>query len=277
MKKNYMNELENEINIHNIKNKKEILNKYSKRYDFGLEAGFTEEEVERKLGTPQEVVKQYIGEDEIFEKPTNVDVSDEYTVEVKTLSDNIEIVYSNDNKLHVELEDIDEKNYEIAKGTYVCNIAFKKTKFFSLNRREKGIIRVEIPKKGKIGSVILSTTNGDITAKSFSADEVVVNMVSGDLLFDEVEAESFTYHSVSGDASIRKLKCDNAIIDIVSGDLESRFMFSNSVNISTVSGDVYIKDGSIGNIQSTTVSGEVVVNDERISTNVKDYVRGLFK
>ena len=50
MKKEFIEELKNELNKHNVLEKDEILEKYSKRYDFGLEAELSCEEIEKMLG-----------------------------------------------------------------------------------------------------------------------------------------------------------------------------------------------------------------------------------
>lgn len=274
MKKHFMAELEDQINIHNVKNKKEILAKYSKRYDFGIEAGMTEEEVEMKLGSPEDIIKDYIVEEVEGEI---IDFTDDYQIRINTISDDIDLVYSKDSNIHVELEDIDEALYDIDKSGNNVNITFKKTKFFSLNRRRGGTIRVEIPKEVKLKSVVLGTNSGDISTKSFKTEKFKYNSVSGEGSFEDLEADDFTFYSVSGDGKFKNVKAKYAKIDTVSGDLEIKFLIGEEAKISTVTGDVIIRDGKIDNISSSSVSGDIVINGEPVSTNMKNYVKGLFR
>lgn len=269
-----MAELEDQINIHNVKNKKEIMDKYSKRYDFGIESGMTEEEVEMKLGSPEDIIKQYIN-DEV--EGEIIDLTDDFIVDVRTISDDIELVYSKDNDIHVELININEDLYNVEKKGNNVSITFKKTKFFSLNRRKSGTIKVEIPKGIKLKSVNLSTTSADIEAKSFKTERFKYNSVSGDGKFEDLEADDFTYYAVSGDSSVKNLKAKNSKIDIVSGDLEIKLFLSEEAKISTVTGDVLIRDGKIDNVSSSSVSGDILINGEPINQNVKNYVKGFFR
>ena len=59
MKDNYLNELERLLIENNVSDKDEILEKYRKRYEFGIESEMTEEEIESMLGTPEDVLKKY--------------------------------------------------------------------------------------------------------------------------------------------------------------------------------------------------------------------------
>lgn len=277
MKDNYLKALEEELVKNNIKNKKDVLNKYSKRYDFGLEAGFTDLEIEEKLGSPDEVVKQYISSEDSNDKPIKVDLSEKYNVTIKTLADDIIIKQSKNDEIYYEIENVDENNYEISKGNNIIKIAYKKSKFFSLNRKESNKIVLFIPKKFKLGKVDLNCVSGDVILETLHADEIIINTVSGELHFDETNSNVFTYNSVSGYAEINKLKAQEAKIDIVSGKIDAKLVITNSIKINSVTGDVTIVDGNLGNVKSSTVSGVIKVNDQKVSNDIKDFVKGMFK
>ena len=275
MKKDYLKRLEAELIYNNIKNKDEILEKYEKRYDFGIEAGLTEERVEEMLGTPEEIISE-INNDE-NECDDIVDLTDKYEIDITTLSDNIEFVESIDDKVHVELVGVDENHYVIKKTDSKLDIKYKKTKFFSLNRKKNATIKIEIPKNQIFGNIVLATTSGDISLDSIRCDLFRVSVVSSDIKLNDIDCKRFHCHTVSGDIFIDTLTTKDIKIDTVSGDIKFEFAVAEKAVIDSVSGDVIITDGKIGAINSTSVSGDIIINGEEKCTNVKNYVKGMFR
>ena len=58
MKDDYIAALNRALMFYQIENKDEILKKYEKRYDFGIESELTEDEIEKMLGNPTEIAKK---------------------------------------------------------------------------------------------------------------------------------------------------------------------------------------------------------------------------
>lgn len=275
MKNEYLKKLEAELIYNNIKNKDEILDKYEKRYDFGIEAGLSEKKVEDMLGTPQEIIEELKNEEIDFDDV--VDLSDKYDIEISTLSDNIEFVKSVDCGVHVELVGVDGNNYIINKTDSRLEIKYKKTKFFSLNRKKNAIIKIEIPDGQIFGNIVLSTTSGDIKLDAIKCDIFKVNIVSSDISLEDIDCNRFHCHTVTGDVLVDTLTAKEMSIDTVSGDVKFEFAVAEKAIIDSVSGDVIITDGKIGSIKSTSVSGDVIINGEEKCTNVKNYVKGMFR
>ncbi len=280
MKEAFLMELENQINIHDIENKKEILEKYRKRYDFGLESGLTEEEIEKMLGTPEEIIAKYQQEDSSFEEEKDnksKKKESSYEIDIQTISDDVYFVESKDDEVHVELENTDLNSYEIKKTNKILKVHFLKRKFFSLNRLKGGIVRVELPKDRLVDSISVSTTSGDINMLDINAGTLKVSMVNGDMKFDTIEAETFMCHLVSADAKGDTLLSKEAYIDTVSGDVKIDFAVAETAKIDTVSGDVEIIEGKIGSVSSTSVTGEIIINKNSAVKSMKNYVKGIFK
>lgn len=279
MKENFMNELENQINIYDVENKEEILEKYRKRYDFGLESGLSEEEIENMLGTPKDIVSKLV-EKEKREKyfgdsdDSYAELLDSYEIDIQTISDDISFVYSKDTEYHVEFQDVDLDYYEIDKTENHLKIRFKKRKFFS--SRKNGLILVEIPKDRKLGNVKVSTTSGDILIPLIKTQDFQLNTVSGDCEFDTIEANTMVCSVVSGDIEGKNMKADEIRLDTISGDIEVEYVTCRNLKVDAVSGDVKI-DEAEGNISSTSVSGDVIINGEETGRNVKKMIKGIFK
>ena len=275
MKRDYLKKLEAELIYNKIKNKDEILDKIEKRYDFGIEAGLSEEKVEEMLGSVEEIVEEFKNEESGSDD--FVDLTDKYKIEVSTLSDAIEFVKSNDDKVHVELVGVDESHYNIKKSDSSLEIKYKKTKFFSLNRKKNAVIKIEIPTNASFSEVILATTSGDIKFDFIKSDVFKVNVVSADIKLCDIDCNNFYLHTVSGDINIETLTTKEIDISTVSGDVKFEFAVAESAIIDSVSGDVIITDGKVGNIKSTSVSGDIIINGEEKCTNVKNYVKGMFR
>lgn len=277
MKQRFIEELENQINIHDVENKQEILEKYRKRYEFGLEAGLSEEEIEKMLGNPKDIIKDYIYSNNQEIKEEYKELLDKYDIMVHSLCDDIHFVCSKDDGVHAELQNINVEAYEIEKTDTKLKICYKKSKFFSLNRKKGGKIQIEIPKNKLLGIVDISTTSGDINIPNLEANEFKINMVSGDCNLENIEVKIFICHLVSADVLGESILADEMKIDTVSGDIKIDFAVANNVKIDTVSGDVKIVEGKLGNVSSTSVTGDIMINGTPAVTNVKNYVKGMFR
>lgn len=279
MKEDYLSELENQINIQNVDGKADILEKYRKRYDFGLEAGMSCEEIEKMLGEPREIIAGYRKQKE--SKPSDedskyADLMDKMTIDVQTLSEDVEIIYSDDLEYHAEFENVEPDLYEIEKTDTQIKIRYKKRKFFSLNRKKGGLIRIEIPRGRALKEFNVSTASGDIDIPSIKTEKFELGLVSGDCSFEDIEAKEVSFGIVSGDIDGKNLKAKDVKMDTVSGDISINFVVCESLKADTISGDIILREVK-GNVSSTSVSGDVLINGEPSGTNVKNYVKGLFR
>lgn len=278
MKEIYLNELENQINIQNVDGKQEILEKYRKRYDFGLEAGMSCEEIENMLGDPRDIIAGYRKQEESKNETAYeyAELTDKMSIEVQTLADDVEIIYSRDTEYHVEFEDVEPDLYEIDKSENRIKIIYKKKKFFSLNRKKSGLIRIEIPRSRVLKKLDISTASGDISIPSVKTDEFELGAVSGDCKFEDIESQYASFATVSGDIDGKNVTAKDIKMDTVSGDITVNFVVCENLKADSISGDITLREVK-GNVSSTCVSGDITVNGEPCGTNVKNYVKGLFR
>ena len=101
--KKYLEELKNELEKENISNKDEIFKKYEDRYNFGLEAGLSDEEIEEMLGDIDDIIEKYKeAEEEINE---NIDNEENKAIlYVKVLRDDVVVRESKDDECHIYYE-----------------------------------------------------------------------------------------------------------------------------------------------------------------------------
>lgn len=275
MKDDYLKRLEEELDKLQVINKDDILEKYRKRYDFGLEAEMSEDEIEAMLGNPCDIASK---EGNIFKNDIvelNKDNALDFKINISTLSDDIEIIDSDYDRVKVDLSLTDKDIYILDESDKMLSLKAKKRSFFSLNRRS-GLIKVYISKKIKYNDIIISTTSGDIKSCEINSLNLEINTVSGDLKLDNVDTDDFTLNLVSGDAIITDVFGKNISIETVSGDVKIDFLVSDETRIETVSGDVVINQAK-GNIKSSSISGDIIINSNKNNTNVIDYLKGVVK
>ena len=279
MRDEYLKLLQEELENNGFVNTDEIVDKYRKRYDFGLESGMSEEEIEERLGDPKEIVSKMTDESNKADNEYNESGSDSpLKIEIMTVADDVKFEESIDGETHVYMDDIDEESYEIINNNREIVIKSYKKKYFSLNRRRPGLFTIALPKDYKLGKMKLNSNSGDFIAKTdLNTKNFTLNMVSGDADFKKVTAKEFTIHVVSGDCEIDEINTEEAQISTVSGDIDIDYILANNVKIDTVSGDITIKESSYAmNIKSNSISGKVMVNGKKYKT-VSSKVKEVFK
>lgn len=281
MKEEYLKKLEELLNENEIEDKDEILSKFQKRYDFGLESELSEEEIEKMLGKPEDVIKKYKN-DSKKEETKEFKIYDEvdanykrnYNLVIKTVGDDIFLIKSDDNLVHLEFDDVDTDSYEIKndseEGVY---INYRKTKFFGLNRRKSGKITVKVPAGRGFDKVEISTTSGDHYIDKLEGNNVTFSTVSGDADIHKIKCNNLNVQTVSGDFDIDQAEAEKVVFNTVSGDINANEVKSEKLVIDSVSGDVRVKEASSTSISGNSVSGDLWVNGEEyknLSKRIKE-------
>ena len=268
MKDMYFQKLGEALDYYGVSNKEEIIDKYKKRYEFGLEASMTEEEIEEKLGDPYDIAREYMDDD-----IPSIKIG--YNLIVKTVADNIIIKKTSDNKIHTIFDDIDMNCYKVENSAKTgVLIDFYKKKYFSLNRR-KGTITIEVPEDRIFDKVEIVTASGEINIDAVKGNKIDAGVVSGDVSFNYLVGNEITLHTVSGDIEGYSIKAKESTLNSVSGDYKINIATAEIIRIDTVSGDIHIEN-STGNVRSSSVTGDVVVGGI-INKNMKDKIKGVFK
>ncbi len=274
MKDEYLKRLDEELKNAGFEQTDEIIEKYSKRYDFGIESGLSEEEIEAKLGDPKTIASNYSEKSgyEYKESDTSLKIS------VSTVCDDVVFEESQDDEIHVYLEDIDESAYDIVNSNRGVDIKYIAKKFFGLNRRRSGEITIAIPKEKSFNKILLQTTNGDFKSK-IDLDTKFLNLevVSGDVEFKNIKAKEIKLHIVSGDFEADDINTSTINISTVSGDIEIDYLLANELKADTVSGDINIHEASYGiNVKTSSITGSVKIDDKQYKSFTKK-IKEAFK
>lgn len=271
MKKKFLDRLSIELDNVNAKHKDDILDKYRKRYEFGLESGLSEEEIEEMLGDPKEIAEKYRAESPF----TSDGYNKNYNLSIKTVSDDVIIKRGKDSKVHIFFDDCNTDNYEVKNNSDGVFIDYPKSKYFSFNRKTGGTITVEIPHDRVFYNSEISTASGDIKVEYLKSKKIDFTIASSDMVIHTLEGDNIKLVAVSGDIFVDRAKCIDFHTSTVSGDVEANYIDSESFFIDTISGDGKVKEAT-GKIKTSSVSGDIYVNGIECG-NMKKTMKGWFK
>lgn len=266
-------------------NKNLLIQKYKRRYDLALEAGFSEQEALQKFGSPEQIVEKLCEElnktdrisetkdksgapNENFENGAysdggetrhdeNCDFADNRAFFADDRLDDFVInVYDSDviilatDEPGVSVEIDGKVNYESNNDkkefSFIEAPSGKKSKFFGRYFSTGGEIRVYVNKDLSFNKIELSSSgSGDISIKNLN-----------------LKSKSFNLSVVSGDclgSNVCVFAEQSANISTVSGDVRIAKLIGKSLNISTVSGDVMINDSLVKDAKMSSVSGDIII------------------
>ncbi len=275
----FLKELEKELEANGFVNTDDILDKYRKRYDFGLESEMTDEEIQNRLGSPKEIVKKMVESSGYDHKPDEKDTEPtKFNIEINTVSDNVRFEESTDGDTHIYMDDIEETSYNIVNNDREIFIGSLTKKFFGLNRRRPGLFTIALPTGFKVNKLKLNSASGDFVSKiDLDSKSFNLSIVSGDCEFKKITANEFKTHAVSGDIEIEEINTDIAQISSVSGDIDIDYLLASDLKVDTVSGTIKILEASHAmNIKSTSISGTILIDGKKFK-NVTTKVKEVFK
>ena len=261
MKEQYLEELKKELEEKGVSNKDAIVEKYQKRYDFGIEAGLSDNEIIEMLGNPKDIASRYQKIEDIAEEEGKENAG--YNLSIRTAVDDINIYYRDIDKVHLYFDGINLADYQVENNTKTGILINRRGSEGGLRvLKNGGKITVEIPLNRVFDKVSIWTASGDHNIEKLKAKSISISAVSGDFDGDYFEAENISFSTVSGDIDVKKIKASKLNLNTVSGDVDIDEVDAPKVNVTTVSGDINIKKCD-GNVNAAVVSGDVVVNNKR--------------
>lgn len=270
MRKEFFEQLEKELDAIEAPNKEEILNKYNKRYDFGLESEMSEDEIEAMLGNPKDIASSC--------KSTNalivVDSGEKHSLNINTISDDIILKRSDDDKIHISFEETSKDKYKTFKvdSNGVC-IDYSTLDYFKLNR-SKGKIIISIPLNKMLDKVCLKSTHGKIESVDINASYVEVSSTSADVSLDNVVCDEFYSKLSTADMKVAMINAKNVKFKSVSGNVMVDTVIAEKIIVDTVSGDVTVEESN-AKYKVVSLTGKVKIGELK-PKNIKQKVKEVF-
>lgn len=257
----YINELRRALDNNNIANFDEIVEKYEKRFDLGLEAGLSIDEIITMLGSVEDVVLMYLSK-KVDLKDTDFafDVENErrYSLHIKTNIADIDITRGRKEGIVISMDNQTSNYVRVKNNDHKISIEDMSVK--NLNFRGGKKIKIEVGDEVVFDEISISTTTRDFDMCSLTIKEFNYKTVSGDASIDKLTTKQVKLYTVSGDIDIDKLLCDGVKMSTVSGDIDIDYMEANDAFISTVSGDINIT-GKCNNKKCQCISGDINYRD----------------
>ena len=276
MKETYLNNLSKALDSVHEKNKDEILKKYEKRYDFGLESGLTEEEIESKLGNPSDIAREY--KDDNFtsdETKKEFEFKKNYNLVIHTVNDIVHVKKSLDNKIHIKFDFDDYDNYNVTDNASGVRVDFQKTKYFALNRKKAGEIVVEIPTDIIFDLAEITSSSGNIYIDYIKCNRAIISTTSGVLKISKLDTKSVTFTTVSSEIMLDQIYGERVSISTVSGKIDADTINSTNLIVDTISGDISVKKTD-SKLKVSSITGNILINGEEYNS-LKEYVKGVFR
>ncbi len=256
----------------------EIVNKITRRFKLGQQAGMSEEEIIEMLGEPESyVAKKEDVKQEIVPTFETVDEGYDYDLlEIEVAADvDLDIKTSSDEQVKVDFFD-DEQ----LKAIYSFAVEDKKIKLIPIKnyKRVPGYITLYLPEKATYKDIKLSTVNGDIECQNYGmiCQEMEINSVSADIDIIYVNAKNVDLSNVTGDIIISNLFAENVDMSNVSGDILVKEGKVEKLDVSTISGDV-IYNGVVDTVDTSTISGDVSINEKTVSRTIAETIKDGLK
>lgn len=273
--KNFLEDLKKELSKRNIAKDAidDILKDHEDMIKEALEDGLSEEDLEKRFGTPENIAESLATEEEKVEqeKEKNIDKDQSYDFECNQSEMSIQVELTNEDiyikpteykNVLVNIENADDpKDYIVEFNDQTLSITRKKqNKMFSFfsTKAKNTKIYIGIPAEVLIKSLISKQTNGDVVLKKLNTKHISLNLVNGDIDIKEVVAEGLKFHIVNGDIELQKIKASTLYSSQVSGDLEIKnSLIDGNLEVKTVSGDIELEEVTCDMFEADSVSGDI--------------------
>ena len=189
-------------------------------------------------------------------------VNDINKIDFKLLDSDVDIRYSDSDKVKLEIYDKNSKNILYGLNEGVLSVDFEKKSIicigFCFNNRKTILY---LPKEYS-KSIVIDTASGDINIDNFSLATIDVSTASGEV--DVIGAKEGDVSTVSGEVNLRDIPLLK--VKTISGDIE----IYNVVSLegSSVSGEVNVTSLK-SYINFKTTSGDYELNDIHLDRNSK--------
>lgn len=253
----------------------ELVEKYSRRFDLGLEAGMSESEIIDRFGNIDDLLCGLSGyKHDNLKLKKRIELLEINTGGLEKLiiesvsGDSINVKYSDPKTKDLYKVEQDEETFSLNR--------VKNIKNFKLSY--DGAIKIEIGDLVEIGKLDLNLVNqqNDFTKYNLLAEDADINTVTGITNFNNMKVTSLDFNQVSGNTFIENLSCESMDLSTVSGNLSINNIDVDDIDISSTSGEINIA-GNITRYDVSTISGVVTINgkvvNKTIAQAIKDAIR----
>lgn len=263
---NYIESLKKELNKKHFSEveKLDILRDHEEMIKEALADGLEEKDLEKRFGSPEQVVRELEHETEEEQPSSASDVftpdADHFKVTVGLVNEDFNLHVGSDDQVHVSFSK--EKTRDHYEVIFEQNhLIIRKKKSFNLlfsSKSDDQTITLTVPRHIEIHTFKFDVVNGDADIKDISMKDASLNLVNGDVKISNLSIDQLSLHTVGSDITLNQLSLTDGHVSQVSGDLNGYAVYIlHDLSISTVSGDVSLEKVTCDQFSINTVSGDV--------------------
>lgn len=272
--KKFLEDLKNELIKQHMLEKdiNEIIADHEEMIQNATLEGLSEEEMKKRFGDPVSLAKELASFSTHEAEPFNIPegyhawknfstLSDEIKIKISLVAEDISIVHSQDNQIHVHYSgkgDI-SKYTCIFKDNELVIEAPKMTGFIFMKSKNDDIqLILEIPNSIVITHFQINIVSGDVYYANLNANTLMLSTTSGDVTMLNAKINSSKWNTVSGDLMITDVKIENLNSSQVSGDMHMKNVYvGQEMKLNTVSGDIKIEESVCQDCALHSVNGDI--------------------
>lgn len=266
--------LRNALKENNVADIDNVILKYDNWYDLGLEAGLSDDEIVKKFGSYDDIIKS-LNEEVVFndnnsnnqnEEIVLCDIRDGYSISINMLNESIKINFAEIDFVKIKYDgDLKLDDYVFEYKDAKVSI---KRKQISMFKKRNGNMVITLPKLKSISQFSFNTTSGKLDVDILKAiDKISFNSVNADIKCNGLSSNVLKIKTISGKMSFGYIEAESYKINSISGDIEIIEIEAKDGEISNVSGDIVIYETNT-NPYAHTISGKLSINDKDIETEI---------
>lgn len=283
MKDKFLEELRNKLIDLNDKDVDDTIAYFNEMIEDKVSEGFSEEEVIKGLGKPQDVAITLVGEEknkiDNFSNEVVSDIEDENVercifpgnkideINLDTVYHKIIVKESGNNEVIFEYPKNNKYHYDVSLSDGTLDIEYSQNGIDKFMKKmmmpSDETIRLYLPSKSHI-ELNIDNVSGSMEVSDLKLDSIDIENVSGVIRIENVILDNLDAETVSGPYHIHNLKADDISLESVSGKIDMHRVSADSIDLETVSGPLDLE--ICGNREDYNISIEKMFADVDIES-----------
>ena len=283
MKDKFLEELRNKLIDLNDKDVDDTIAYFNEMIEDKVSEGFSEEEVIKGLGKPQDVAITLVGEEkgkvDNFSNEVVSDFDDENVerscfpgnrideINLETVYHKIIIKESNGDEVIFEYPKSNKYYYDVSLSGGSLDIEYSQKGLDKFMKKMMmpgdDTIRLYLPAKSHI-KLNIDNVSGSMEISDLQLDSADIENVSGVIRIESVILDSLDAETVSGPYHLHNVKADEISLESVSGRIDMTMVRADDIDLETVSGSLNLE--ICGNKEDYNISIEKMFADVDIES-----------
>ena len=283
MKDKFLEELRNKLIDLNDKDVDDTIAYFNEMIEDKVSEGFSEEDVIKGLGKPQDVAITLMGEEkgkvDNFSNEVVSDFDDENVerscfpgnrideINLETVYHKIIIKESNSDEVIFEYPKSNKYYYDVSLSGGSLDIEYSQKGLDKFMKKMMmpcvDTIRLYLPAKSHI-KLNIENVSGSMEISDLKLDSVDIENVSGVIRIENVILDNLDAETVSGPYHLNNVKADEISLESVSGKIDMTMVKADEIDLETVSGSLNLE--ICGNKEDYNISIEKMFADVDIES-----------